>query len=146
MKAARVAAVGRPRWRFVAAMGAIAAAVAVWVLVFGGHSHLRSQLPASLPAHTMVSSLGSEFTVTADHLHLFNASPPAVHHYEAFVAGVLADGPGAAVAALGVVAAAVAVVSLLWQQAMVAGRGPPRGLPAALTGQDLLTRFCLSRR
>ncbi len=141
----RVAVFGRPRWRCVGAVAVVAAAVAMWVLVFGGHSELRSQVPASHPGHALVASLGNEFTVNADHPHLFKGSS-AAHHHEAFAIGVLPDGPAVAVAALGVVVAVVAGVGLWWQQVMLAGRGPPRGLPAVLAGQDLLTRFCLSRR
>jgi hypothetical protein len=126
-------------------MGAIAVAVAMWVLVIGGHSELRSQSGAFHPAHALVSSLGREFAVNAEHPHLSNGSS-AAHHHEAFASGVLPDSPATVVAALGVVVAAVAAVGLLWQQVMLAGRGPPRGPAAVLTGQGLLTRFCLSRR
>ncbi|PBJ28147.1 hypothetical protein BB737_10650 [Mycobacterium avium subsp. hominissuis] len=123
----------------------VAAAVAMWVLVFGGHSELRSESAASHPAHALVTSLGSEFAVNADHAHLSSGSS-AAHHHEAFAIGVLPDGPAAAVAALGVVVAVVAAVGLLWQQVMLAGRGPPRGRAAVLAGQGLLTRLGLSRR
>jgi len=127
------------------AVAVVAAAVAMWVLAFGGHSELRSQLAASHPAHALVSSLGSEFTVNADHPHLSSGSP-AAHHYEAFATGVLSYSPTATLAALGVVVAVVAGVGLWWQHVVLAGRGPPRGLPAVLAGQDLLTRLGLSRR
>jgi len=83
--------------------------------------------------------------VNVDHPHLSNGSP-AAHHHEAFATGVLPDGPAAGVAALGVVVAVVAAAGLWWQQVMLAGRGPPRALAAAVTGQDLLTRLGLSRR
>ncbi|WP_232009980.1 hypothetical protein [Mycobacterium intracellulare] len=67
-------------------------------------------------------------------------------HHEAFAATVLPNSPSTALAALGLVVAVVAIAALLAQHVVLAGRGPPRGFPAALTGQDLLTRFCLSRR
>lgn len=140
--AGRVVVFGWPQWR---AAAGVAVAVAMWVLVFGGHSVLRSQVPASHPAHALVASLGSQFAVNVDHPHVSKGSP-TVEHHEAFAVGVLPNGPAAAVAALGVVVAVAAGASLVWQQNMLAGRGPPRGLRAALTGQDLLMRFCLSRR
>lgn len=117
----------------------------MWVLVIGGHSELRSESPAPHPAHALVSSLGSEFTINIDHPHLYNY-PSSAHHHEAFATAVLPHSPTTTFAALGVVVAAVAGVGLMRQQVMLAARGPPRGLAAALTGQDLLTRFCLSRR
>ncbi|WP_231588714.1 hypothetical protein [Mycobacterium nebraskense] len=123
----------------------VAAAVAMWVLVFGGHSELGSQLAASHPAHALVTSLGSEFAVNVGHPHLSNGSS-AAHHHEAFAIGVLPDGPATALVALGVVVAVVAAMGLWWQQVLLAGRSPPRGLAAVLAGQDLLTRLGLSRR
>lgn len=117
----------------------------MWVLATGGHAELRSESAASHPAHALLRSLGHEFAVTVDHPHLSSGSP-AAHHHEAFATGVLPNGPAIDVAALGGVVAVVAAVGLLWQRVLLAGRGPPRGLAAALTGQDLLTRFCLSRR
>lgn len=134
-----------PWWRSVSMMGAVAVVAAMWVLVIGGHSELRSESADSHPAHALVTSLGSEFVVNADHPHLSNGSS-AAHHYEALATGVLPDSPATAAASLGVVVATVAAVGLLCQQVIMAGRGPPQGLPPALTGQDLLTRFSLSRR
>lgn len=145
VQAWRVAARGGPRRRSLAALGIVATVVAMWVLVVGGHSELRSELSASHSAHALVSSLGGEFTVNVDHAHLSNA-PSAAHHHEAFATGVLPVAPVTAVAALSVVVLAVAVVGLLWRQVMAAGRSPPRGVPAVLTGQELLTRLSLSRR
>lgn len=134
-----------PRLRSVGAVAAVAVAVAMWVLVIGGHSELRSESPASHPAHALVTSLGNEFTINTEHAHLDNRSS-STHHHEAFATGVLPHSPATSFAALGVVAAAVLALGLLCQHVMLAGRSPPRGLAAALTGQDLLTRFCLSRR
>lgn len=139
-----VPACARPQWRSVAAVAAVASAVVMWVLVIGGHSEPRSESPASHPAHALVSSLDGEFAINIDHPHLSNGSSSA--HHEAFVSAVLPNSPSTALAALGLVVAAVAAVGLLCRQVMLAGRGPPHGLPAAVTGQDLLTRFCLSRR
>jgi hypothetical protein len=135
---------GRPRLRSVIVMAAIATAAAMWVLVIGGHSELRSESPVSHPPHALLTSLGSEFTVNIAHPHLVNDTSTA--HHEAFATAVLPESPTTAMAALGVVVAVVAVTGWLAQRVVLAGRGPPRGLASVLTGQDLLTRFCLSRR
>ncbi|ASQ89206.1 hypothetical protein AN931_23460 [Mycobacterium intracellulare subsp. chimaera] len=116
----------------------------MWVLVIGGHFELRSESPAPHPAHSLVTSLGSEFTIDIAHPHLDSRS--SVTHPEAFAAAVLPNSPATTAAALGVAVAVLVAVGLLWQRVMLAGRSPPGGLAAALTGQDLLTRFCLSRR
>ncbi|WP_460691896.1 putative copper homeostasis (lipo)protein LpqS [Mycobacterium intracellulare] len=143
--ARRAGARGAPRWRCVAALAAIGTAAAMWVLVSGGHSHLRLESLASHPAHALASSLGSEFTVSAVHPHLSSGSPTG-HHHEAFAIGVLPDSPAAAVAALGVVLAVAGVAVWLAPRVVLAGRGPPSAPATALTGQDLLTRLGLSRR
>ncbi|OBJ90345.1 hypothetical protein A5640_02970 [Mycobacterium asiaticum] len=109
-----------------------------------GHAEARPEPRPTHPAHVLVSSLGGEFTVTADHAHVGNPSSAA--HHEAFAVAVLPNTPAPSVAALAVVVAAVAAVGFFGQQVRLSGRSPPRGLAAVLTGQDLLTRFCLSRR
>lgn len=132
----------QPWWRLIAAPAAVVAAVAVWILVLG-HAEVRHEPAVSHPAHTLVSSLGGEFTINANHAHIEN---PSATHHETFMTGVLPNAPVNAVAALSVVAAAVVAVGLFGQHLISGGRGPPRGLAAVLTGQDLLTRFCSSRR
>lgn len=47
---------------------------------------------------------------------------------------------------LGVVVAGLIGSGWLAQLVVPAGRGPPRAPAASLTGQDLLTLFCLARR
>lgn len=133
-------AVGRRRST---ATAAVLTAVATWVLVMG-HAEARAESPPAHPTHVLVSSLGGEFTVTADHAHVGTPSPAA--HSEAFAVAVLPNSPALSVAALAVVVSALAAVGFFGQQARLSGRSPPRGLAAVLTGQDLLTRFCLSRR
>ncbi|WP_244892460.1 hypothetical protein [Mycobacterium asiaticum] len=130
-------------WRFFTATAAVLTAFATWVLVMG-HAEARPEPRPTHPAHVLVSSLGGEFTVTADHAHVGNPSSAA--HHEAFAVAVLPNTPAPSVAALAVVVAAVAAVGFFGQQVRLSGRSPPRGLAAVLTGQDLLTRFCLSRR
>ncbi|WP_264916314.1 hypothetical protein [Mycobacterium kiyosense] len=118
---------------------------AAWVLAIAAHSDvLRPVSQTFHPAHALVSSLGGEFATNIDHPHLGNGSSAA--HHEAFVSVVLPNSTFTALAARGVAVPAVAGVGVLRQQVMLAGRGPPRGFAAALAGQDLLTRFCLSRR
>ena len=134
-----------PRLRSAAAVAAIAAAVVMWVLVMGGHVGPRSEAVAPHPAHATVTSLGSKYTINVAHAHLVDGDALGAHP-EAFAAAVLPDSPAGAVAALGLAVAVVAVAALLAHYVVPAGRGPPRGLAAALTGQDLLTRFSVSRR
>ena len=132
----------RPRWQVIAAMTAAVAAVAMWVLV-QGHAVVRSESSASHPAHVSVSSHSTDSSVHSDDAHLGHPSPGG--HHEALVTAVLPHSPAPTVAALTVLVVAVAV-AFFWRQATFSGRGPPRRLAAAVTGQDLLTRFCLSRR
>lgn len=138
-------AVLTPRRVRVLAMAVGVAAVALWVLVTGGHSDLRSASAASHRAHALVTSLGSEFSVSAGHGHLVSSDSSGAHP-EAFAAAVLPNSPATAVVGLGVVVAVAAAVGLCWERVMLAGRGPPVAPATALTGQDLLTRLCLSRR
>ncbi|MBI2702290.1 MAG: hypothetical protein HYX31_24755, partial [Mycobacterium sp.] len=86
-----------------------------------------------------MASLGGEFTPDFDHPHLV-VGDSSSSHPEAFAAAVLPNSPATALVALGVVVAVVAAMGLWWQQVLLAGRSPPRGLAAVLAGQDLLTR------
>lgn len=137
--------VAPPPWRAVLTAATIAAAVAMWVLAIAGHSTLRSESLASHAPQASTTPLGNVFVINVDHPHLIGGGSSGSHH-EAFAATVLPNSPSTALAALGLVVAVVAIAALLAQHVVLAGRGPPRGFPAALTGQDLLTRFCLSRR
>jgi hypothetical protein len=120
----------------------VAAAVAV-VAVVGYCGPNLSGSRASHTPHALLSSLGSEFTVNAEHAHLAYGSPTACH--ESVTTAVLPRSGNASVAR-GAVMAVVAITGWLAQPPVVAGRGPPRALGTALTGQDLLTRFCRARR
>jgi len=120
----------------------VAAAVAVVAVV--GHCEPNLSEPrASHTAHALLSSLGSEFTVNAEHSHLVDGSSTACH--ESVTTAVLPR-PGTASVARGAVMTVVASTGWLAQPPAVAERGPPRALGTALTGQDLLTRFCRARR
>lgn len=138
-----------PRLRYVVAVGA-AAWLAAWVLI-GAHSVMGhsqssvSQSSMSQPARALVASLGGEFTVDVDHPHVSKGS--AGGHHEQFTTAVLPRSGAvvAALIALGVVAAVALTGGLAWC-GLPAGRGPPHTPAFSVTGQDVLTRFCLSRR
>jgi hypothetical protein len=129
----------RPRLRLFIG---VAAAVAV-VAVVGHCEPNLSELRASHTPHPSLSSLGSEFTVNAEHAHLVDGSSMACH--ESVTTAVL---PRSAAASVGHGAVVVVVAITGWQAqpAVLAGRGPPGALGITRTGQDLLRRFCLARR
>jgi hypothetical protein len=120
----------------------VTAAVAV-VAVVGYCGPNLSGPRASHTPHALLSSLGSEFTVNAEHAHLVDRSSTACH--ESLTTAVLPRS-GTASVARGAIMAVVASTGWLAQPPAVAERGPPRALGSALTGQDLLTRFCRARR
>ncbi|WP_238306298.1 MULTISPECIES: hypothetical protein [Mycobacterium] len=117
-------------------------AVAVWILILG-HAEVRHEPAAPHPAHVLVSSLGGEFTISSNHAHI---GTPSVAHHEAFMTAVLPNAPVTTVAALSVVVAVIGAVGLFGRHVILGGRGPPRSIGAVLTGQELLTRLCSSRR
>ncbi|ASW98447.1 hypothetical protein CKJ67_26505 (plasmid) [Mycobacterium intracellulare] len=129
-------------------MVAVVAALwmAGWLLVIGAHNVVGgSQSAVSQPAaHALVSSLDGGFAVNADYPHLDNGS--STPHPEQFMTAVLPQSAAAAAALGVVVVAAAAVAGWLTLRGVPAGRGPPAGSAAVVTGQDRLTRFCLSRR
>ena len=120
--------------------------VAATVAVVAAVGHCGPDLfgpRASHAPHGLLSSPGGEFTVSAEHAHLVDGSSTACPESAAAVL----PRPGTASVALGAVMAVVANGGWLGQPPVVAGRGPPRAaLGTALTGQDLLTRFCRARR
>lgn len=128
-----------------AAVAAVVTVLVMWALAFGGHSDLRSESVGSQPAPASTSLVGGEFANIIGHPHLVDGDSSGTHP-EAFASAVLPSSPSSAVAALGVVVAVVAVAALLAARVVLAGRGPPSAPAAALSGHDLLTRFCLSRR
>jgi hypothetical protein len=120
----------------------VAAAVAVVAVVGHCGSNLSGPRASDTP-HALLSSSGSEFTVNAEHAHLVDGSSTACH--ESVTTAVLPRS-GTASVARGAVMAVVAITGRQAQPAALAGRGPPGALGIALSGQDLLTRFCLARR
>jgi lipoprotein LpqS len=120
----------------------IAIAAAVWLLVAGCGGALEwSVRSAPDGAHTVLTSPGGAFAVNADHAHSAQGSPLACQ--ELFATAVLPGwAPPLPTLGLGAGAGASSFADLMPK----AGRGP-RGEPAAvLTGQELLTRFCVARR
>jgi hypothetical protein len=118
------------------------AAVAVVAVV--GHCEPNMSEPrASQPPHPLLSSLGSELSVNAEHSHLVDGSSSACH--EAVTTAVLPR-PATASVAHGAVVTVVAVTGRQAQPAALAGRGPPAALGSAPGGQGLLKQFCLARR
>jgi hypothetical protein len=93
--------------------------------------------------HALLSSLGSEFSVNADHAHLSNGS--FAHWRNEFATAVLPPAE-TALAQLYVGAVVVAVTTRLASLVAAAGRGPPSALASGLTGQDILTLNCTARR
>jgi hypothetical protein len=120
----------------------LAAAVAVVAIVGHCGSNLSGPRASHTP-HALLSSLGSEFTVNAEHAHLVDGSSTACH--ESVTTAVLPRS-GTASVARGAIMAVVAITGWFARPPVVAGRGPPHALGTALTGQDLLTRFCRARR
>jgi lipoprotein LpqS len=117
--------------------------VAVWVLVgVAGCWIVRSEPSESNPAHAFSISLSGEFAVNADHARpdcAMSACP------KAFAMAVLPP----SVTALVALVAAIVVTTIVGSAAHCAAptrQSPPRGVLIALTGQDVLTRFCLARR
>jgi hypothetical protein len=119
------------------------AAAVVLVAVVGHCGSNLSGLRASDAPHASLSSLSGELTVNPEHANLVDGSSMACHE---MVTTAVLPREGTASVALGAVMAAVATTGRLAQPREVADRGPPRALGTALTGQDLLTRFCLARR
>jgi hypothetical protein len=115
--------------------------VAVSVLIgIAGCCLVQYEPSESNPAHASYASLSAEFAdqSTADYA-VSRACP------QAFSMAVLPLSATALVA-LGTAVVVTTIVGSVAHGAAPARRGPPRGVPAALTGRDILTRFCLSRR
>jgi hypothetical protein len=123
---------------------AITIVVVVWVLVgVAGCCLVRSEPSESNPAHAFFTSLSGEFAVNADHAAADCAMSPACP--QAYAIAMLPL-PATALVALATAVVASTIVGSIAHCAPPARRGPPRGVLAALTGRDVLTRFCLARR
>lgn len=127
-----------PRWRLLTAVAAV-----TWLFILVCHSAmLPSQTHEPHHPHALLASVGGQVTVNVDHAHLFNSS--LIECHDVFATASLPRSATTLVE-VGVVTAVVAIAVALTNLAMAPTRGPPRMLPF-LTGQDLLTRFCLARR
>ncbi|ASQ89216.1 hypothetical protein CE197_13075 [Mycobacterium intracellulare subsp. chimaera] len=93
--------------------------------------------------HSVLASHGNTVATNVDNTHPASAST-GCHH--AFTIAVLPAPWSAALVGLGVVVALVALRGSLPHRVAPIGRGPPRAAATFITGQDLLTRFCLARR
>lgn len=134
------AAPWRPRWRPMAA-----AAIAVSLVALVGHAavlHPEAHRPHH-HSHALLSEVGGAFTVSVNHAHLVNGSLTECH--DVLAAAVLPR-TAATFADLGVAVATLAIIAALASRVAASVRGPPHVSPIALAGQDLLRRFCLSRR
>lgn len=121
-----------------------AAATAALLLLLMGHSALlHSENSHPHHSHALLSSVGAEFAINVDHPHLVSGALTARHDVSA--SAVLLRTPTILVE-FGVAAAMVAFVAGLSGDAAMSGRSPPNAAPPALTGRDLVTRFCLIRR
>lgn len=129
----------RSRWRVV-----LAAALVMFLLALIDHAAmLHSETHRSHHSQAALSAAGDAFTAHADHTYLLHGSLTECHDA---LAAVALPRAAATLMELGV-AVAVAVITAV-QASLTAPfvRGPPKVPRAALAGQDLLTRFCLTRR
>jgi hypothetical protein len=118
----------------------IVTAVAAWLLGCGAEEYAWHLNGAADTAHIVVASVSG--AVNADHTHCEHGLSP--WWFESSTAAVLSRWAPAFLA-LGTVAAA-AFLGLRVGAARQTRRGPPRGLFAHITGQVVLTRFCIARR
>jgi len=125
-------------------MAAIALALAMLLGVVAVCGLLWFVSPGPHSPQPLLTSLDSELTVGVDQPYVDNGPSKACR--TGFADAVLPQSLATAIAALGVVAAVVAAAGWLAPRAAPAGRDPPWGPAIFLTGQDLLTRFCLARR
>lgn len=124
---------------------AVAVLLAFWVVAVGAEWALPGL--DSSPQHgahgLATSPVGALAPVTIEHPHLSSGSAP--ESPELFAEAVLPRGT-VALLALGLIAAAVTVLTLWRHLAPAAVRGPPRRKASASTGRDTLTRLCIARR
>jgi amino acid transporter len=131
----------RPRTRLLSVVAlivtfSVVAIAAEWGLPW-------SDTPTAHPPHALAAAPGSEFAVFADHEHIRDGSTPTAP--DTFTAAVLPRLTPVLVA-LALIAAVVVLAGSCGRAILAAGRGPPRALATVLTGQQILARFCISRR
>ncbi|MCV6963818.1 hypothetical protein BST27_02275 [Mycobacterium intermedium] len=93
--------------------------------------------------HPVTTVLGGDYAKHGDHAHLSDTSKPPCPDQAA-----IAVLPRVAQPALdsSAVAAAAETVPVPVYQLVSSGRGPPEWQRSAISGRDLLTRYCRSRR
>ncbi len=128
-----------PSARWVVALAALS-----WLLC-GGAGELERSVTGSSDAalHTAAASFGKAAVFNADHTRvdvhsLWDGPQP--------LATVVAPQWATTLVAMEIIAVVGAVATLFVDRPLLMGRGPPDGFSTACTGQDLLVRFCLSRR
>ncbi|WP_241010710.1 putative copper homeostasis (lipo)protein LpqS [Mycobacterium camsae] len=129
----------QPRWRSPAA----AVLVALLVLLVGHSAMLHPESHAPHPPHALLSSLGGEVSMVIDHAHLLDGSSTDCHNE---LATAVLPRSSTTLVPLGVAAAVVAITTMPASLVPPAGRGPPSTFASAPVGQDISTRFCVSRR
>lgn len=137
----RVVAFGPPRLRF-----AVVVAAAVAALAIVGHCvPVRAAASLSPPQQLPATSLPVAVHASADQPQLAQGRP-ICKASKVFAIDAIPKASVTALVVLGVGLAALAARGWLIQLVTPAGRSPPRTSVAFLSGQDLLTRFCLARR
>lgn len=123
-----------------------ALAVAVALLAVVGHCvPLRS---AAQPVHVTKPSLApaSAEIATGAHQQVLLDGKSVCKSSKLLAIAALPKPPATVLMLLGVFSAVAVVKDWLARLVVPAGRGPPRTSVVAVSGQDLLTRFCLARR
>lgn len=124
----------------------IAVVVVAWLLVGAAGAHCdfpRFESHSARPSHSSVTAVGSEGAVNVDHTVLTDGSRLSC---PAKLATAETPRSATSLVALGAVMAVVASAGLFADLMVAADRGPPSASVYPLTGQALLTRFCVARR
>lgn len=123
---------------------AVALLAAVWMFAIAAEAALP-RADAAMPhhPHAFATSHDNAAIVQSDHPHLGTTSVPAPPE---MVTAVLPPRAGTALATVALIAALIAGAALFVHLFVPTVRGPPRALAALLTGQQVVTRFCISRR
>lgn len=135
---------GPTRLRLRIAVATMATAVA---MLLGASAHcpvLRPASPTYQETQLLLTSGGNQ-TLKVESLHRRTDGSVSSCPPKALALAALPQ-PTTVLAALGVVAVLGALAGPLARRVVPTGRGPPPGRETYLTGQAILTRFCLARR
>lgn len=122
----------------------MAAAVA-WMAVIGHCIPLRSASQPLQVAKPLLSLVSSPVAGAAGQQLLLDGKPMCKAS-KPLATVALPKSSATALLLLDAVLAGAAARDWLTKLVVPAGRGPPGGPAAPVTGQDILTRFCLARR